>query len=153
MSNGTPAAGNSNDPLEKLPLPLERQVESASADFVRALHAGNQPRIEDYVTRIPEEARPRLLLELIADEASQIRSVDQDVNRHDYESRFPDQKDVVELAISMATPGIESTLAGPPAARARRPKPNAQNSQEETPDRIGRYKVGRLLGKGSFGCV
>ncbi len=97
MNDEVPAAGDSSDPLEKLPPLLERQVDSANADFVRALHAGDQPQIKEYLARIPAEARPRLLLELIAEEVSQIRSMDQSVNRHDYESRFLDQKDAESL--------------------------------------------------------
>ena len=50
---------------DSLPLSLEREIIQVCSDFKSAWKAGDQPRIEDYVTRVPDNGRVAALRELV----------------------------------------------------------------------------------------
>jgi hypothetical protein len=51
---------------QPLSLEVERQIDRLSDEFERAWKAGQTPRIEDYLDRVPAVGRLRLLEELLA---------------------------------------------------------------------------------------
>jgi len=94
--------------------------------FERALQAGEQPRIEDFLVAEPSLTRAAMLRELIELELDYRRQRGQQPDASEYEQRFPEGREILALAVGHI---------------------------EETPAAIGRYRVLAVLGKGKFGKV
>jgi hypothetical protein len=64
-------------------------IDHSADQFEQAWRAGRDPRIEDYLENVPEEARQMLLEELIRVECQLLRGAGRAVNPADYARRFP----------------------------------------------------------------
>ena len=83
---------------EFLPLELARKIDRLCDEFERAWKSGEQPRIEDYLSRIAEAGLESLLRELILAELELHRANGVPANLEKYRQRFPDHVQIVEDA-------------------------------------------------------
>jgi eukaryotic-like serine/threonine-protein kinase len=113
-------------PLPDLSLDQKLRLNALCDGFERALQAGEQPRIEDFLVAEPSLTRAVMLRELIELELDYRRQRGQQPDAIEYEQRFPEGREVLPLVFG---------------------------DLEETPAVIGRYRVLAILGQGRFGKV
>ena len=95
---------------------LEEKLRPFDAAWERALKGGPRPRIEDYLVPVGDHRRRCLLRDLLlSDVQYRIRAGDRPVTT-DYESRFPEHRDLIESALRVA--GISSQAAEPVTPKA-----------------------------------
>jgi serine/threonine protein kinase/tetratricopeptide (TPR) repeat protein len=152
MSDGPRNRANQTSEPETPPVHLLRQVDQLCDEFARAYSAGELPRIEAYAVRLPEEARPWLLRELITDEVERRQGAGEVVESQEYFTRFPKDGATVARALGIAEQSAVST--------AERGRPNEDSAagkqpavESPPPEKMGRYLVVRRLGQGGFGTV
>ena len=80
---------------EALPLELEWEIDRLCDEFDRAYKSGQQPRIEDYLSRISETGREALLRELILAELDFHPDNPAPANLEEYRQRFPGYEQIV----------------------------------------------------------
>ena len=125
---------------DDLPLGRREEIDRLADQFEREFRAGHHPRIEDYLQQHPH-LRPDLLLELLALEVELRREAGDQPSVEEYHQRFPDDRDIVEAAMC---PGLARTTAQ---------QPEPADEDEPPPERLGRYEIRRVLGRGAFGVV
>jgi serine/threonine protein kinase/formylglycine-generating enzyme required for sulfatase activity len=119
-------------------------LERICDQFEAALKAGDRPRIELYLETIPEPPWSALLRELLVLELAYRGLSGDRPTLDDYLARFPGQEDVVRAAFSGVWSG-DSTMELHPRPTSAAPA--------RSPERIGRYRIERLAGRGGFGLV
>ena len=112
--------------------------------FKAAWKAGNPRAIENELEGVEDGLRPRLLRELVALEVGLRRERGECPSMRDYFARFPSQGDLVQAAFPTAEPGESTPVLHPQPDSATPPI---------HPERIGRYRIVRLAGRGGFGLV
>ena len=139
---------------EPLPEPSSEQqvrLDALVTSFQKEILSGKAPRIEDYINVESVLRRPLLkkllLVELLAAQDSRQR-----LSSEQYLTRFPhDQEIVLEIfkhVVSVSqTKGLGSTIDQPEV------EPIESDSDEQNPDRLGRFLIKRKLGQGGFGVV
>jgi len=80
-----PAAGD-----VELPIPLAALVDQTSDRFERDFRAGGQPRIEEYLSELPDSAKALGLRQLLAVELELRRAAGQTLDADDFRGRFPE---------------------------------------------------------------
>ena len=104
---------------------LAEDVERICSEFHSAWQAGGKPRIEVYLEQAGPRDQDRLLRELLLLDVANRRSDGEEPEAAEYADRFPRQVAVV----------------------------NAAFQATRHPQRIGRYAIERILGRGGFGLV
>jgi serine/threonine protein kinase len=122
-----------------------QQLDQACDQFEAAWKAGPPPRLEEHLGALPSELRGPVLTELLRIDLNYRRQVNQKPTAAEYVQRFPDQTAAVEAAFQPESSGPYQS--GPPTISALPPRADL------VPDRLGRYRVLALLGRGSFGAV
>jgi len=141
---------------------LDKRVDELCDRFEAAWREGRKPRIEDFLAETVDAPPSALLRELVALEV-ELRSKSGDPpRREDYLSRFPEEDELIRnifqdvLAVDAnLTPTESPTPLIKPADESfpNRQEPQSTEMPATLPERIGRYKVIRLLGGGTFGKV
>lgn len=130
--------------------PLMERMDHACDRFEAAWKVaggtGERPRIEDYLGTVAESERSALRYELIHLDVFYRRLHGEEPQRADYGTRFPDL-DPDRLASALV-----NRAAARPSAR-HDPRCAANDSTQDAPAWIGRYRVDRILGEGGFGRV
>lgn len=124
--------------------------------FDEAWRAGQQPEIETYVAAVSESNRPALLRELLAAELEHRIDNGQRPSTKDYRIRFAEHWDIVEEVFAAVATHKESEREILDKTLIRRESdPSASESlwPADHPEKIGRYRVARMLGEGAFGRV
>ena len=141
---------------ENLPLPLKRQLDEVCDKFEAAWKAGPTPRLSDYVSKVDAAARRPLLRELLRLEMHYRRRAGEPATAGAILDANPELKD--ELAALLE---LDQTilLAGPEGKKAPL-DPRSVNlpvtgpvENAPQPERIGRYTIEKVLGRGGFACV
>jgi serine/threonine protein kinase len=141
-----------------------RRVDEACDRFEAAWKAGQLPRIEDYLADVPEADRALLFRELLELEIELRREGGERPTAEEYHGRFAEYVELIhavfanpprdaesgppgssELATIPHTPPTHSSVVGSDA-----PLPSGSSP---LPEQIGRYKVVRPLGGGTYGDV
>jgi hypothetical protein len=78
---------------------LLQRVDEICDRFEDAWKAGQRPRIEDYLSDMPEPERSALLRELIALDIAYRRQAEETPELEYYHNRFPEQVELVEAAL------------------------------------------------------
>jgi hypothetical protein len=129
------------------------RVDELCDHFEDAWKAGQRPWIEDYLGAASEPERCKSLEELLQVELAYRRRSGETLVLEDYLRRFPEHAELIRAvfaeqlsaAWSKAADSSEHQLsAGPEAIRP---------EEVDQPERLGRYRITGLLGKGSFGVV
>ena len=129
--------------------------ERFAADWAGA-GAGGRPRIEDYLPG-PEAApseRDRTLVELIGVEVELRGREGARPTVADYLSRFPDRRSAVTAAFAppeFGTSTVDTARPDEAPTEARSPRPGDDGGP--IPERLGRYRPTRLIGRGAFARV
>jgi predicted Ser/Thr protein kinase len=153
-----------------LPLALERQIDAICDRFEEAWIEGQRPQIEQYLGEMREPQRPALLAALLAVDVECQAQHGEDLAAAAYERRFPQHVALVRGVLSRAETR-RAELSGGQSADPRRSRPSTADAAEmlvptddwnekgpgdrrpEPAERIGRYRVIRVLGEGGFGKV
>jgi hypothetical protein len=112
--------------------------------FEAAWRAGTPRTIEHELEGIEEDLRPHLLGVLLGMEVELRRQRGDHPNVEEYLARFPGNEDLVRAAFPLSGSGDSTEDFHPPADPA---------APHDLPGRIGRYRIERLAGRGSFGLV
>lgn len=114
----------------------EQKIDAVCDKFEQAFRRRENPRIEDFAGSSPQHLQRITLCQLIETEIELLRKDGLAVNKSDYMNRFPDAAKSIT-----ALQDVEIDAS-----------PQRQDP-EGIPNRVGRYEIRRVLGKGAFGRV
>jgi anti-anti-sigma factor len=143
---------------ESAPLSLAKRVDESCDRFEKVWKGGRGPRIEDYLADVPEPDRVPLLRELLALEIELRRDGGERPTPEEYTPRFPAHAELIHAAFANSPRDAGGAPSGD-SAGATTPYEPAPGSAAAgpgplpAPDQIGRYRVVRRLGGGTFGDV
>ncbi len=124
-------------------------VELAGLDLHHRLRNGQSTRVENYLGRFPELANdPGAVLELIRREHAVRQGLEPKSTTAEYVQRFPQYRDQLQALLDPCP--TQSMAEAQPALET---GPDVAGGEGQAPDRLGRYRVDRLLGQGGFGVV
>lgn len=161
-------------PSESLPLTVLQEIDRVCDSFEAAWHAGLKPRIEDYLHVATLEYRTELFEELLEREVELRKKAGESPQAADYVQRFGGYGELILTVINESSQigrtvvlPLTSTEPGPDAQPAGREQPTepastfikantwdppapGRNAPIVVPEKIGRFRVIRLLGRGNF---
>ncbi|WP_168221705.1 bifunctional serine/threonine-protein kinase/formylglycine-generating enzyme family protein [Aquisphaera giovannonii] len=159
---------------EMLRLTELQRIDELCDSFEEAWRSGRRPRIEDYLDRSTILARTVLFRELLAREIELRRQEGEAPEPSDYEGRFGEHGDLVGTVLGAMSPhdgddpflavGTDHATGMEPPSTLDRTDPAAPGGRSVfwedagdgwggktiLPERIGRYRPSRLLGRGNF---
>jgi serine/threonine protein kinase len=112
--------------------------------FEAAWRAGTPRAIEHELQGVEEDLRPHLLEVLLGLEVELRKERGERPTLEEYLARFPGNEDLVRAPFPMSGSGDSTESFHAP------PDPEVP---PDLPERIGRYRIERLVGRGSFGLV
>ena len=161
-------------PSRSLPLSVLQQIDQVCDSFEAAWNAGVRPRIEDYLDASTIQERTELFRELLAREIELRKKAGESPDLAEYLGRFGFYGDLIGTVInnhghggdtlllpitrtemgSLAEPAEShaTTIPDTTAFRERTWDPDVagRSAKVVVPERIGRFRPSRLLGKGNF---
>lgn len=116
------------------------EIDELCDRFDQELVNGDDPRIETFLTRVPEAAQERLLAELLAMELEYRAQQGENLEQEEYFQRFPQRGGVIAglFARDVATqvPGSDSS-----------------SIQDENPPELANFRLIKEIGRGGMGVV
>jgi hypothetical protein len=153
MEIGLVSAARSPDPAP-LSQSVRRHIHEVCGLFSAAWKASPPPRIEDFLSRVPEAERPALLEALLRLELGYRRAAGDTLTLDEYLARFPAQADLLRRLLGGGDTVFSERSAGlSPLVPSVAPSPAPPPGAEALPARLGRYRVTGKLGGGGFGVV
>jgi hypothetical protein len=139
-------------------------VDAACDRFEKAWQDGQRPCIEEYLAAVPEPDRVPLFRELLALEIELRCNGGERPTPEEYHHRFREHSELIRAAFADSPGDAGSGPPGssggattphipPPDSSAVDPVPPPLSGSLPVPDHIGRYKVVRRLGGGTYGDV
>ncbi|MGE0761228.1 MAG: serine/threonine-protein kinase, partial [Pirellulaceae bacterium] len=178
MTHSTDNSPASSDPVwrgyDVLSLSQELAVDRLSDRFEGELREGRHPRIEEYLVQLPVSVRAFGFQQLLAVELELTSAAGRRLDASDLRCRFPEYVAVVDLELQRASTARSPANSqhstdvtyqhGPAASAPASPNaiapPAARDFQDirgdcerALPATIGRYRILRVVGEGSFGRV
>jgi serine/threonine protein kinase/formylglycine-generating enzyme required for sulfatase activity len=141
------------------------RIDQVCTAFEADWKTGETPRLEDWLRNLPGADRPALLKELVLLETHYRRRRGEAVGAGQYRQRFPELEDAwLEEAVASPherTLEMTRSVVRSQSSVAEDPLPRratdyglrTTDSEAEQPERIGRYRLERVLGQGAFGIV
>jgi formylglycine-generating enzyme required for sulfatase activity len=156
-----------------LPLIVLQQIDRVCDSFEAAWHAGLKPRIEDFLGAADVQERTELFRELLAREVELRRKAGENPAPAEYIKRFGVYSELIQTAMNESGRNGETallpltttqhatdtrtadthavTLPNTTATRDQSWTPDRYSSAKvQVPEKIGRFRPSRLLGKGNF---
>jgi serine/threonine protein kinase/formylglycine-generating enzyme required for sulfatase activity len=132
-----------------------QRFDQACERFKAALQGGERPQIEDYLANVRAPERPLLLRELLVLELANCRQRYETLSLQQYRQRFPNHAALVEVVFREAGIQPERSPVGTGSGRVFIDTGPATTPPVEPgrPERLGRYRITGVLGKGGFGVV
>jgi eukaryotic-like serine/threonine-protein kinase len=132
------------------PRRLRALAELVHIDLERRLKRGEAIRVESYLERYPDlTSNPGFVVDLVKAEYAQRLQNESTLSLLDYLHRFPQHKERLQELI-----GDHPTVPPQSMPCGIDTKPEAPACHEdESPVRIGRYRIEKVLGEGGFGLV
>lgn len=123
--------------------PTFDQVTAVCEIFVEGWGSSPKPRIEEFLSRVPEESREMLFRNLLMHEISLRKQHEEHPSTQEYQARFPQYSgtiqglfyEAVSTVLGKGTNGTSPPVSLPVASR------------------LGNYQLLRELGRGGMGCV
>ena len=140
MADKVSITPDSQDAFEK--------IDAICDDFEAAWKAGEHPKIDDYLARGPE--REELFAELLKCEVQLLTCDGQEPQQRDFLARFPDFAQIIQDHFGRHQATYDTSRADADDSESDKPPGVAAT---DIPDSIGRFKVRKLLGQGTFGRV
>jgi serine/threonine protein kinase/formylglycine-generating enzyme required for sulfatase activity len=134
---------------------MEELVRRFEKDWKAARAQEQRPRIEQYLTRVPESAREELLRDLLALEIGLRRHLDETFDLNEYCQRFPGYAEVVGAVFARHMVSPSPLPAGQDSSQLpgdTGPEPAGPRAAG-MPVLLGRYRITEQLGVGGFGVV
>ncbi|MDB5385735.1 MAG: prkC 28, partial [Planctomycetaceae bacterium] len=156
----------------------QRRIDVAKEAFLSSLQSGRTPRIEEFLTFVPEALQPALLPVLLLVEFRFRRVAGQSFSSAEYIIRFPAQsamistlfeqftasgniapEDIPSVVALNSEPTIDTAREGHTVAwgegqdRSQKGASTARNDAKSLPEQFGRYRIERELGRGGMGAV
>jgi serine/threonine protein kinase/formylglycine-generating enzyme required for sulfatase activity len=131
---------------------LER-IDQICDAFEDAWIAGRRPRIEDFLGDTPQPERAALLWDLLPVELAYRCQSSETLVVEDYLGRFPEHAELIRavFAEQLSAEGAKEGDSSKHQASTG-PEENGQ-AEVDQPERLGRYRITGMLGRGSFGVV
>lgn len=152
-----------------IPTAVLLEINRLCVEFEKAWRDGQSPRVEDFADRMSAEAQLAAIRELIAQEVDLRWAAGQSAEAEEYHQRFPLYQQAVNGAFSMLKGRRSSagqltetdSFLGDDVSETDHNRPPAGAQRDATsppqepglPERLGRFKVERRLGRGAFGDV
>lgn len=134
----------------ELDVTLLRCIDAHCTDFDRHWRAGQAPRIEDFLERIPAAGRGRGLCDLVEIEIELRNRAGEPIVIENYLARFPGQEAIVKQAFAHADVTRLVPDRAPDAGSHSIPAPDLDDIK---PIKLGRFEIQKRIGKGGFGIV
>jgi formylglycine-generating enzyme required for sulfatase activity len=131
------------------------RVDEVCARFENALRVGRFPRIEEYLSDVPESDRPVLLRRLLALDLTYRKARLDQPTLEEYQNRFPRHAALIDSVFRLegALVGQGSSVAESFDQGLDTGPEQRQEGGREQPDVLGRYRILGQLGSGGFGVV
>src|SRR5262245_28138569 len=149
-----------------LSLTTLKRLDEVCAAYESAWKAGQQPRLEDYVTAVDEPERTTRLRELLKLEVDLRTAAGQKVEAAEYYPRFPEHTELIGAILAPAGATIAGSLdqVATPSTTGTAPEtpssPHADllsflqpPTKPGTLGRLGPYEIQEVVGRGGMGVV
>jgi hypothetical protein len=139
---------------ESLPLSPSQQLTDLYKRFEQEWKQGGQPRIEDFLARVPQPERSALLRQLLALELEYRRLGHETLLIEHYQQRFPDRAGLVRAVFAeVLGEGVQGAQESASSQQSVDTGAQPELAGEGCPACLGRHQVTGRLGAGSFGVV
>jgi hypothetical protein len=134
--------------MSSLSLDDLRQIEELVEQFEVAWRRGERPRVEDYITGLPDRLRASLVQQLVPVEIELRRGQGERTTDEEFRARLPEYVDAVGEVLGW-TWGARGEMAAPPSARGQEGVPP---NRAHWP-RLRGYLFLEAIGAGAMGVV